>query len=480
MDLGHTSKLDWHDSVSCRLDYAPIDDYSATCLRCGLSGLVPYSLPPLPFETSFRLLWLLPGKLDETIRCEIHVNNLRSLPSFFAVSYTWADDDGDDRKLAQIFIHNKTFRVTKNCDTVLRRLREWSANVYVWIDAVCIDQDNDMERGHQVKLMPQIYHQARKVFVYVGEHDDESHKAIMDLNIPGQNPVFLGTKWRAMWRAISTRKYFTRLWIIQEIALARRAIVFCGDSFFDWKDITSHNTIDIERQNEHHSVLRLDHSLFTKPDIELFVLDCGKPARAKDPRDKVYGLLGLLPARRIGTVAADYTISTQQLYTQVAIQLAELYGWPAVLVRAGSKYQSLSCLPSWVPDWSSTTDDVTRRIPSNLPRLESNQIPPVSGGKICLRLYYTHHKDLWVVPDLHLEDDFVETKILIYLRDPVWRILALKHRGLLNRDRLQLRLEQQQSSEGLSNVLCEATFQKSNMAIIPIEQCIFKPKDFDL
>ncbi|KAF7524140.1 hypothetical protein G7054_g11523 [Neopestalotiopsis clavispora] len=473
MALAHTRELDWHDPTCRRLDYAPIDDYWATCRSCGSSGPVPYAQPPLPLESSFRLLRLLPGNFDEVVRCEIHVDDLRNFPSFSAISYTWADENGDDRELTNISINDRSLQVTKNCDAALRRVRKWSANVYIWIDAICIDQDNDVERGHQVKLMPQIYQQARKVFMYVGEHDADSRKISIDLEAPELAPHLVRSSYQALWYAIKTRKYFTRLWILQEIALAKRAILLCGNSFYDWKNITDcfSGTPEME-QHQHHAVLRFDHSLFTKPNLELFVLDCGKPASAKDPRDKVYGLLGLLPARRIGTVIADYTISTQQLYTEVAIQLAQLHGWAAVLERAGLKNRTLSSLPSWVPDWSSTTNKPGENVTSILTKVESKQILHVPENKIRLKLIPTSQTDQWIVPDS--QDDDVDTYMSFGRNDLIYDLLITKEKTISHHQRLRIRLEQLDLQDCSSYVLCEA-MQMRKMILVPIEQCISKP-----
>lgn len=171
------SDLDWHDSECQRFDYVQIDGTDlATCRSCGSVGPTPVSLPALPSESAFRLLRLEPGRFEEVLRCHVQLSDLRSGPTFNAISYTWADESGDDQKLAEVLLDGKPFRVTRNCDSAMRRVRQYDYQTSIWIDAICIDQDNDMERGHQVRLMPQIYHQARRVLMYIGEHDEYSRK----------------------------------------------------------------------------------------------------------------------------------------------------------------------------------------------------------------------------------------------------------------------------------------------------------------
>ncbi|KAH8664427.1 hypothetical protein BX600DRAFT_464434 [Xylariales sp. PMI_506] len=110
-------------------------------------------------------------------------------------------------------------------------------------------------------------------------------------------------------------------------------------------------------------VFYFDYTSYTSPDRFLDLLELTKPCHATDPRDKVFALLGLLPSGRIGTLGADYNLSLEQVYTQVALYLAAHVGWSAVLARAGrSRYSyleqdKLDVLPSWVPNWSITQRD---------------------------------------------------------------------------------------------------------------------------
>ncbi|ETS80777.1 hypothetical protein PFICI_08306 [Pestalotiopsis fici W106-1] len=483
MSLSQSLKVDWHDATCRQLDCAPIDDHWATCLSCGSSGLMPYSPPTLATESSFRLLRLLPGWPEDSLRCKIHVKDLKDEPIFNAISYTWADEKGDDRKLAEIFIDGKAISVTRNCHAALRRLQQTDIVAYIWIDAICIDQENDIERGHQVKLMPQIYHQAQKVFIYVGEHDDLSLDMLKYLDIPraqkrskygSKDDSFFSSKHgRVIWAALEGRKYFTRLWILQEIALARQAIVLCGTSSFPWKDITDCFADKFELAPNQQLVLGFNRSIYTRPGMELHLLDGGRPACAKDPRDKVYGLLGLLPSRRIGTVVADYTISAQQLYTEVAVQLAKIHGWPAVLARAGSKYQSLSSLPSWVPDWTCAPTKLTEYYAPPPPTAQSSQssLPFKDRLRLGLIPYDTKGSE-WIVPDL--QNGSIGTYILIP-QDRFWSGLLHPSSDYYSKHQ-RLRLTLHKSPDGSRNILYKAVFsEEKEMVHIPIEQGFFAP-----
>ncbi|KAF7515119.1 hypothetical protein G7054_g14752 [Neopestalotiopsis clavispora] len=148
-----------------------------------------------------------------------------------------------------------------------------------------------------------------------------------------------------------SRRYFSRVWILQEIALARSAILLCGEDSIPWLRVVEMASRVIEPQKR-PAILDFNRHLCLLPRQELEILDMGRQSRATNARDKVYALLGLLPNRRIGQVEADYTLSVEELYIKVALGLASAYDWSDVLVRAGTHQRVIETLPSWAPDWS--------------------------------------------------------------------------------------------------------------------------------
>lgn len=275
----------------------------------------------------------------------------------------------------------------------LKRARMRHYTQTVWIDAICINQDDISERGHQVGLMPDIYSGAKTVLMYIGEISSCSPvvqrvaiQRLLNVNLRVPEPY---------WTEMLSTRYFTRLWILQEVALARKAVLMCGEQSLPWSVVREKARYwDLKHLPP---VFHFDYKTYSTPEQVFDLLCLAKSCNASDPRDKVFALLGLLPSRRIGTLEADYSLSVEDIYAQVALNLVSTIGWPRVLSLAGElarEGRNLSSLPSWVPDWSapvspdsklalaqSSTDN------QEVPRL--NAVYEESNKSLSLRLLYT-------------------------------------------------------------------------------------------
>src|ERR1700749_5162946 len=108
---------------------------------------------------TFRLLRLLNGDAD-TLQCQLFESRLPPLghvEDYAALSCTWGSAS---KRPCEILINGSKMRVTKNVYLALRDLRYQKEDRILWIDALCIDQNNDVERGHQVQQMRSIYSSA--------------------------------------------------------------------------------------------------------------------------------------------------------------------------------------------------------------------------------------------------------------------------------------------------------------------------------
>ncbi|KAK7756685.1 hypothetical protein SLS62_001126 [Diatrype stigma] len=119
-------------------------------------------------ETNVRILNILSDTKEESpIRCDLEVCSLKeenAIPE--ALSYVWGTDLSND----PIFVGGNPFFITKNLHTILRGLRRRDVNRRIWVDAICINQEDLEEKTHQIRLMRDIYTKAGDTIVWLNEH----------------------------------------------------------------------------------------------------------------------------------------------------------------------------------------------------------------------------------------------------------------------------------------------------------------------
>lgn len=299
-------------------------------------GTIDHSRP------SFRLLRLLKGDgLD--LHCEIFLAWLdeTELVPYEALSYTW----GSTAIMDNINVDGQKLRITPNLYAALQQLRYKTTDRILWVDAICIDQRNEAERGHQVQQMGQIYQQADRVLFWLGNATQETDAVFDSLcqlqegskshacrNWKNSDP-----RWKDLWHATKTtvnnkhlvmfhlcheglglllaRPWFKRVWILQEVANARSALVHCGTKsirarFFALAPLL----MGIRPQSHCQAVLDImpgpsrDVSWSSETQELYMLMQNFGTAQASDSRDLVYALLGMSSdARRPGGLKADYS-----------------------------------------------------------------------------------------------------------------------------------------------------------------------------
>ena len=229
----------------------------------------PSYKPLLKPENDCRLLCLHPGRTSDPIVCTTDVLELRDAAGRYdALSYCWGSQD----RSRPITYDGKPLNVTPNLESALRRVRAPDAIRKFWIDQLCIDQDNTTEKEQQIALMTDIYQQACKVLIWLGDDGDESRKAYKIIDrllrldpftrlernksdddirpqkrggigldqlkahgLPGpKDPV-----WQEL-RSLLSRPWFYRIWTIQEAAVAADADFLWGKDFtLNWESMVS-------------------------------------------------------------------------------------------------------------------------------------------------------------------------------------------------------------------------------------------------
>jgi hypothetical protein len=276
-----------------------------------------------------------------------------------AVSYTWGDPrDRIDLMCSDDQNETGTISVTMNCYRALRALgKDRAGRGFVWIDAVCINQMDKMERSSQVQMMRYIYSYAYGVAIFLGD-DLDQESCLWDLHGSLRFDSSASFGYHLVNRPdigkLLDHPWFTRVWILQEIKAAREAKVICGQCTVSWREFESAYRYWQGGHAVLHQFLPLTHvrdDEHMDPATILFKrLRESRYCNATDPRDKVYALLGLLPQEMADLIHVDYTQSVTQVYVNTASLLVKTIGLTILSAVQGTS--SIENLPSWVPDWT--------------------------------------------------------------------------------------------------------------------------------
>jgi hypothetical protein len=264
-------------------------------------------------------------------------------PSYVALSYTWGDPDHN----VFVIIDGKKFEIQQGLARFLRTYRE---RTYLWIDQMCINQSDFQERNHQVSLMAKIYMRCDFVLVWLQDESyftRSTYQAALDFNKGIQrydessiNREERGDNTELINRpvlALMLNRYFSRLWIVQELLLARNVrILVEGNIWVSWKSL-------FDACHTWSSELRMSvpgATWLVTTHLHKFVLDSITPKNAsyyfthavhncckngcRDTLDKVYGLMSLIkPENRI---RINYEAQPEALYLQACTTMVREYG----------------------------------------------------------------------------------------------------------------------------------------------------------
>lgn len=137
-------------------------------LEAGPSGMtIPFEYQQLESSSTIRLLKILPGNPEDDINCEIFhalLNQDGSTPDYTALSYVW----GPPKPQKAINCNGFRFAITKNLQGAIRALRKVDEMRVMWIDQICINQQDNEERCAQVQIMKVIYSTAKETIAWLG------------------------------------------------------------------------------------------------------------------------------------------------------------------------------------------------------------------------------------------------------------------------------------------------------------------------
>lgn len=307
----------------------------------------------------FRLLYLSGSRnLGDPIHGRLVEYRVDDCPEYETVSYTWGGEDGDATPCKPAYFGDfwDVLFLTRNCCSLLHYMRSSTVTRFVWVDAICINQDNLAERGSQVSLMPQIYGKCMRVVIYPGDHAVHrgEHRFRERIRIrPGEDADSTDPE---LWGPLLRSRYISRVWIIQELILSPSAVLAA-----EHHDVYLDNNILYGAANHHQYAedpyidgrewLRFMGQPWTMSETTLYEgLKMTFASLASDPRDKIFGILGILGANpTYAGILPEYSISVRDCVIGamgLTLTVCREF-WPLFYVQEASR--SLH-YPSWVPN----------------------------------------------------------------------------------------------------------------------------------
>ncbi|CAO2651432.1 Nn.00g040020.m01.CDS01 [Neocucurbitaria sp. VM-36] len=326
---------------------------------------MPPSHTPLS-NGQFRLLRLQQVTGTEPITISLtNVSMEESLGSYNAISYCWGPPT-QSRKI--VILDGRPFLVS---DTLLTLLYHFSRDApgYYWLDALCIRQDDIPEKNMQIPLMGRIYSNARFVDIWLGSDEKDSEYVLKQL-LAQDYANFGQLRFLKGLRSLLRRPWFKRLWVVQELVLAgpqapvlRSGFVSCpwerfAISIEALRDLPKDFEFESAPQKFAFRVLILTMNYRTPATLPTLLIST-RQLQATDPRDKVYGVLGIASTGLAPGRAVDYKKSMEEVFFDATITVIqenpELYIMTMYSVPFLPTIDSFDDgFPSWTLDFSLT------------------------------------------------------------------------------------------------------------------------------
>ncbi|KAL6708188.1 hypothetical protein ACN47E_003372 [Coniothyrium glycines] len=364
------------------------------------------SLYPTSLKKShIRLLEILPseGSTQLPLQCQLRQYDLDTVPKYEALSYCW----GDATERCNLSCNGRSVSVTESLYSALLRLRREDQSRVIWADALCINQEDNEEKGNQVSLMGQIYAHGVQTIVWLGSPEDHCeeqsgqsvgdnvsslpdaldriHEAFQASRIEPDNTKLSQAEWHKMrlpaeqcallsatlpWTVIAalfSLPWFQRIWCVQETRLARITTFYWGSTKLEGQKVelliqycyleSDHTGTSIPIGVPWHHAMAMFAPLQPERNEQCALLQHLSVYRmflATDPRDKVFGLLGLRELEEeSNAISVDYTKSVADVYSEVAQAIIKLTCNCSILdfVTHPEDYDGGLEYASWVPRW---------------------------------------------------------------------------------------------------------------------------------
>ena len=261
-------------------------------------------------KASIRLIRVLATRTHEGyIQCEIRHASIDD--SYICLSYLWGEP-GDEHCIA---VNNRTMRIRNNLFDFLERAakNDWLRKESLWIDALCIDQENVVERNFQVQQMGRIFSCAEEVVSWFGEDKDSIAEYFVEHLSRSEGAV----NYRVdivdnLFLKFAYAPYWNRAWITQEVQLAQKVTLLARNVKVDYRQLLSSNrNLLIKDSSNPHWIVPPRPETWLPIRSLIHVMSEFGYKRCHDIRDRVYSLLALCDDG--SDVQVDYNTSVERL-----------------------------------------------------------------------------------------------------------------------------------------------------------------------
>jgi hypothetical protein len=266
-------------------------------------------------QTEIRLIKIHTQGKSISIRLE-HFD-LDNAPDYSALSYTW----GNATPTREITVNRRQMSIRQNLYKFLRVFQAKHLHEWLWVDQICINQGNTKERNEQVQLMSEIYRNAFEVKIWLGP-DDHPDNRIFRERIRGAS-ASKSLKQNSL-EDMFSKVYWSRLWVLQEMLLAKRRKIYYGYDFIDWSRFQAL----CEPSNKEALVEAPDHIrwLSRRATSARNVLVCDAIMHCTDndcydPRDKIYGIQSLFAEGN--RLKVNYAKGIDVVFIDAALMIAK-------------------------------------------------------------------------------------------------------------------------------------------------------------
>ncbi|KAE9373085.1 HET-domain-containing protein [Stipitochalara longipes BDJ] len=337
---------------------------------------------------------------------KLEIYSREAAPEYDAVSYTW----GDDMTAISVPCNETSLEIRTNLSKALPFIHDFRPEPRtrpLWVDGICLNQGDPTEKEIHVPLMNEVYANASRTLIWLGEADENSDLALDNIEsltqklLTVKNPASLSVqqkltnhdlplsddrKWKAI-KLLQLRPWFYRLWTLQEVVLSKETVLLCGNKSTFWNTMSALHQAAIQaglsfivepeadpKARYKYSNTAIRHVDFlrkmrergiamTLPNLLLLSVDRGYSV----PVDRVWALLGLLNKTYRQYISAaklvDYETARSRYHESflgvVKFHIKHDRYMAMQLIENNLRTVRNPLLPSWCPDWHTERGGIT-------------------------------------------------------------------------------------------------------------------------